>query len=282
MVKRYCGELSLVLVTILAAIGWFFSKYAIAGFPPIGFIGLRFFLAAIIFLPFAYKGLRKLTTRQSVLAGITGIIFTLFLAIWILAISGNTNFGEGAFLVSLSMLIAPLISWLIFKHKPLRSFYFAFPVAVCGLYFLVTENGLNFSANSWFYLLTSLLSAIYFVLNSQYAEHIPILPLTTIQLFVVGILCGGYSLYAENWLSEISFETLGWLFVSVLIATNLRFLLQTFGQKHCNIGNASIIMLLEPVWTLILSMILFSEILTWQKLSGCLLILCALVIYRYT
>ncbi|MDU8924191.1 DMT family transporter [Pasteurellaceae bacterium LIM206] len=84
----------------------------------------------------------------------------------------------------------------------------------------------------------------------------------------------------EDWSQPIPTESYGWLAASVLIATSLRFLLQTIGQKLCSISNAALIMLLEPVWTLILSAVLFSEVLSWQKLSGCGLILLALIIYR--
>ncbi|CAH8242281.1 hypothetical protein VAEKB19_6410001 [Vibrio aestuarianus] len=36
------AELILVITTLLAAAGWVFSKQAIQGLPPFGFIGVRF------------------------------------------------------------------------------------------------------------------------------------------------------------------------------------------------------------------------------------------------
>ncbi|QSA19887.1 EamA family transporter, partial [Vibrio furnissii] len=46
------AEIILVLTTLLAAAGWVFSKQAIQGLPPFGFIGLRFVTASLILLPF--------------------------------------------------------------------------------------------------------------------------------------------------------------------------------------------------------------------------------------
>jgi len=278
---KYTGELALILTTILAALGWFFSKYAIAGFPPLGFLGVRFFLAALLFLPIAYRPLLQLSKPQLFSAISVGMAFAVFLSSWILAIHHDTNLGNGAFLLSLSMLIAPLLSRLIFKHALEKIFWLAFPLSLCGLYFLAVGNdGLHLSNESWFYLLAAFLSALYFVLNNKYAKDIPILPLTTIQLAVIGILCSLFSLCGENWNQTIPISTWGWLAASILISTNLRYLLQTFGQKHCNIANASIIMLFEPIWTLILSVILFSEELGFRKLLGCGLILLSLMVYR--
>ena len=42
------ADLLLLLVTILAALGWLFSKEALAGMPPLLFIGVRFFLASCV------------------------------------------------------------------------------------------------------------------------------------------------------------------------------------------------------------------------------------------
>lgn len=279
--QKYLGELILVIVTFVAAIGWFFSKYVIEEMPPIGFIGLRFLFAALLFLPFAYKSLVYLPLRLLFPAMGTGCVFTLNLAFWVSAIHYSSEFGAGAFLISLSMLIAPLVAWLIFKQLPPRIFALSFPIAMSGLYFLsAAQQSMQISAGTLFFLLSALSAALYFVLNNKYAKQISPLALTTIQLGVVGVLCTIYSVSFETWQDSLSMATIGWFIASVLLATCLRFYLQTLGQKYCHITNASIIMTLEPVWTLMLSLWILDEILTWQKAVGCALILTALFIYR--
>ncbi len=279
--QKYFGELILVVVTLLAAIGWFFSKYAIEEMPPIGFIGLRFLAASLLFLPFAYPKLKKIPPHLAYSAAGVGLIFTLNLAFWVSAITYSNEFGAGAFVISLSMLIAPLLAWLFFKQKPNTTFWFSFPIALSGLYFLsATSHSTSFSLGTIFFLCSAFTAAFYFVLNNKYAKQIAPLPLTTIQLGIVGILCSTYSLMMENWPDCISATTLAWFSASVVIATSLRFFLQTLGQKHCHITSAAIIMTLEPVWTLCLSVWILNEVLTWQKALGCSLILTALFVYR--
>ena len=73
---------------------------------------------------------------------------------------------------------------------------------------------------------------------------------------------------------------IGWAVLAILLITNARFLLQTTAQKRCAIGNAAMIMVLEPVWTVILSVGLLGETFTWQKMVGGGLILIAILIYR--
>ena len=54
----------LLLVTALAAGGWIFSKEALAGMPPLLFIGTRFLLAGLILLGFAWPTLTRMPLRR--------------------------------------------------------------------------------------------------------------------------------------------------------------------------------------------------------------------------
>ncbi|MGB5446621.1 MAG: EamA family transporter, partial [Psychromonas sp.] len=49
------ADLLILCTTILAAAGWIFSKQAIQGLPPFGFIGLRFLCASLLLVPFCYR-----------------------------------------------------------------------------------------------------------------------------------------------------------------------------------------------------------------------------------
>lgn len=281
MFKKYFGESILFLVTFIAASGWFFSKNALVGFPPVGFMGLRFTLASLILIPFAYHQMLEMNKMQVKYSAITGLTYAVYIIFWILGLAFSSALGEGAFLVSLAMLVAPLLSWLIFKHKPAKIFWVSLPIVLIGLYCLSWNSGeIHFSLGSTIFLFSSLCGALYFVLNNQYAKEVKLLPLTTIQLAVVGGVCSTYSLFMEDWIFPIPSSVWIWLVASILISTNLRFLLQTIGQKHCHIATSSLIMLLEPVWTLLFSLMILGERLSGIKWLGCSLILAALIIYR--
>ena len=73
-----------------------------------------------------------------------------------------------------------------------------------------------------------------------------------------------------------------WFAASTVIATSLRYLMQTTGQFSVKIETASLIMILEPIWTLILSVGLLGEVLEPQKLLGGGVILLSLFVYTRT
>ena len=84
----------------------------------------------------------------------------------------------------------------------------------------------------------------------------------------------------ESLPSEVDASIWWWFALSTLLATSLRYVMQTMGQKFVQAGNAALIMILEPVWTVVLSILWYGEVLTTNKLIGCMLILFSLVIYR--
>ncbi len=248
--------------------------------PPFGFIGLRFLLAGVFLLPFCVW--QRSRIALSAVPGIIGVgcLQALSLLLWILAVSLSHALGEGAFIMSLSMLFVPLVAWVLLRLKPTRPFWESLPLALLGLAMLTLTQGWRISASQCWFLGAALAQAVYFCVNSRYALSLPVLPLTCIQLFCTGICGVIISVCFETWPSVIHASIWLWFVASAIIATSIRFLLQIAGQKRTSVANAAIIMVLEPVWTVILSALWYGEKMPTQKAVGCMLIMLALVLYR--
>ncbi|EPP7508956.1 DMT family transporter [Vibrio cholerae] len=280
MRTRFPAELLLVLTTLLAAGGWVFSKQAIQELPPFGFIGLRFIAASLCLLPFCLGALKK-ASRQACLQSMgVGVLLAASLFCWIHAISISDTLGEGAFIMSLSMLFVPLLAWPIFGQRPIRAFWLSLPVAVVGLFLLAWNGTWQFAANQLWFLAASCCLALHFNFNSRFSSQLPPMLLTTIQLFTAGCLGITLSGLTESWPATISLVTWKWFALSVLLATSLRYLMQTMGQKSANPTNAALLMLLEPVWTLVLSVVIYQETMPFNKMLGCGFLLASLLLYR--
>lgn len=280
MLPERRGDLFILSATLLASAGWLFSKEAIAGLPPAGFVGWRFLLAALLLLPFCYQKLRQTSTELLLKAAAIGLVMTLNLIFWIQAISHSEGIGEGAFIMSLSMLMVPPLAWLIFREKPNRQFWLALPIAIAGLFLLTMGSGLSLSLSQLLFLLASLSLALYFNLNSRFSRRIDPMALTCVQLAVTGVMHLLYSGLFEHWPESIEPQIWGWFAASVLLATSLRFVFQSTGQKYSNVANAALIMMLEPIWTVLISVFWYHEPMPIEKIAGCVLILLALISYR--
>lgn len=270
----------LILTTIFAGLGWIFSKQAINGLPPFAFIGTRFIAASILLVLFCYKQLFALTRSQLINAASVGILMSCALLTWVTAISVTDTLAEGAFISSLAMLFAPLVGWALFKQKPIRMFWISLPFAVLGLGFLSLSNGYHHSPSQVWFLISAVMLAFHFNFNAKYAQRVPSLALACIQLFVVGTVGTIASLLLEQWPDQITNETWMWIALSTVLATSLRYVMQTMGQKLTTSGNAAIIMILEPVWASSLSVVFYGDDMPLGKVIGCALILWSLFVYR--
>lgn len=279
-ILNYRAELILVFTTLLAGAGWVFSKEAIAGLPPFGFIGLRFVLASLLLLPFCLKALKAAPLADCLRALSVGGFLGCAIFSWIYAISISDTLGEGAFIMSLSMLIVPIVAWMLFKTKPIRAFWLSLPIAMIGLFLLSWKGSWTFDASQLWFLISAIGLAVHFNFNSKYSVRLSPILLATLQLFSTGVLGLILSYFTETWPSEISTTTWKWFGLSVVLATSLRYLMQTTGQKLANPTNAALLMLLEPIWTLILSVMIYHEPMPFNKILGCSLLLGSLIFYR--
>lgn len=282
MLTKLRAEPVLIITTLLAGAGWVFSKEAIQELPPFGFIGIRFIFASLLLLPFCFSALKKALWQDCLRSMGVGVLLSVALFCWIHAISISDTLGEGAFIMSLSMLFVPLLAWPLFGNRPPRAFWFSLPIAFSGLFLLAWNDGWNVSASQLWFIFAAIGLATHFNFNSKYSASLPPILLTTLQLFTVGCLGTVLSFFLEKWPQEVSLITWKWVLLSVLLATSLRYLLQTVGQKWVTPTNAAILMLLEPIWTMLLSVWIYDESMPLNKLVGCGLLLLSLVFYRFS
>lgn len=281
MLSQRQAECIILFVTIIAAFGWICSKEAITELPVIGFIGIRFLLAGLVIAPWSIRYINTINATQFVQSIIAGLLMTSNLVCWVYGVATTSSLGEGAFIVSLSMLFVPLISWLILKIRPSQTFWLAFPCAIVGLVLLaLTQNNIHFEMSHIFFLLSATAQAFYFFYASLFSKNIPLITFTTIQLVVTGIVSLILSYFFEKWPITISDTTIGWLAASVIIATTLRFMLQLIGQKYTTTENASIVMVNEPVMVFIVGVWWYNAPVNGVQIFGCILILLSLLYYR--
>ncbi|MGN5112638.1 DMT family transporter [Aeromonas jandaei] len=273
--------LLMVLVTLLAAAGWLFSKEAIRELPPAAFIGSRFLLAALLLLPLAWLREPPPSRAQMVRAAGCGTLLGASLLLWVTAISQSDALGSGAFIMSVATLMAPLAAWAAFRAKPGRHYWLTLPIAIAGLLLLSSSTHWGVSLSLFWFLAAATTLGIQLAVHRHFAQSIAPTWLTCIQLAMTGLLGTLLSLPTEQWPEAgVSHGIWGWFAASVLIATTLRYWLLTHALSKMTTAHAALMMLLEPVWTLILSTLFYSEPLGGAKLAGAGLVLGALVLYQ--
>lgn len=294
------SDLLLVVVTLLAAISWMFSKEAVLMMPPLMFMALRFLLAGAILAVAAHRYLRRLTgdhLRRSVQVG---VVFGVAMSCWVMGLFHGTHVGEGAFLTSLGVVIVPIIARIGFAEPQPVSTWLAIPVAVAGLALLSLQHGFRPEPGQLFFVAAASIFALFFILNTRAAntrletrpggesvhrERVPALVLTAITLVTVGLFTSVLSLLLEPaWsvtFSDFPPILVWWVVASALIGTAARFFVQTYAQSLSAHSHGVVIMVLEPVWVALFAAGWFSETMSPSQLAGCGLIFAALLINRW-
>lgn len=275
------ADLLLLLVTLLAASGWIFSKEALNGMPPLLFIGSRFLLAGLILAAFAMPVLRRLSRGDLILGAGVGLLFSAALTFWIFGLHHSDHLGESAFINSLGILLVPVVARLLFGDRPPRTTWIALPIALVGFGLLSLNAGFRVEPSQWLIAGAAVLFSLLINTNSRVVHRLPALPLTVLQLITVGIVLSLVSLAVEPWPTYLSGTTLGWLAASVLLASTLRFFLQVHAQGLTTPSHAAVILMLEAVWTALLAAAWYRETMTALQFAGCALIFAALLINRW-
>lgn len=270
----------LVSTTLIAAFGWICSREAIAGMPALAFVALRFLSASAVLLLLCRAAELRHTLRNIRPVLMSGLLQSAYMLLWIYAVATTRSLGEGAFIMSLSMLFVPLFAWVILRSRPARAFWLSLPVGIAGLALLTLRQDLHFELSQLLFLGAALIQAVYFCFTTRFAATVPVCPLATVQLACTGAVAGVLSLLSESWPQEITLVSWSWLAASALLATSLRFWLQLKGQSMTSAANAALIMILEPLLTVLAAALWYGEAMSARQMLGCLLILLSLLYYR--
>lgn len=294
------SDLLLVVVTLIAAFGWMFSKEAIASIPPLLFMGLRFLLAAAFLACIGIRQLRQLTGEQIKRSVQVGIVFGVAMLFWVLGLAHSESMGEGAFLTSLGVLLVPVVARIFFAEPVPRSTWLALPVALLGMVLLSLARGFTVSSGQLFYLVAAVGLAVFFTLNTRVAtvsvrqasaskaatelSAVDSLALTIIALTAVALVTLLASVLLEPWQGDAvqwSPTVFVWILASALIGTAARFWLQTYAQSLTTQTSGAVMLILEPIWVVLFAAIWFAETLTLLQWVGCLMIFLALLVNRW-
>jgi len=299
MSDAHKSDLLLVLVTLLAAMGWMFSKEAVLMMPPLMFMAARFLLAGGVLAIIALPSLFRLSQDQILRSIGVGAVFGIAMTCWIMGLFHGDSMGEGAFLTSLGVVIVPIIARIVFGETQPLSTWLAIPIAVSGLALLSLENGFRPDPGQLYFVAAAFIFALYFTLNTRAAnqrtvvnkqgktiekKRVPALPLTAMALLTVGTVTLAESAISEPWaptLANPQPTLYMWVLASAVIATAGRFLLQTYAQSLSVHSHGVVILVLEPVWVALFAAGWFGETMGPLQLAGCGLIFAALLVNRW-
>ncbi len=290
--KKYTGEIALLFNTLVWGGTFALIKNAFTDTSPLLFLGLRFSIAAIIFLPFVYASLKK-ANKQTLIAGaVLGFFYFTGFTAQSLGLNLTTATKSG-FITGTFVVFIPILQLIIEKRKPKWFNVLSVLLVLVGLIILsskgsnaidfIKQLGTDFNQGDLLTLICSLLFAFQVVYVDVYTKKYDYLPMVFVQLLVTGI--GGFILSFIFSISNL--ETVKFTFNTTVItailytaifASIIATVIQLKFQKFVSPTKAGIIFSIEPIFASVFAYFLLSEKISNFGLVGCVLIFIGLIV----
>jgi len=276
--RKYAGELGLLLVAIIWGTGFIASAISLDFLSPYQVMAIRFLIASALMALIFMKHLRALT-RPVLVAGMVLGVF-LFLAFLLQTVGLQyTTPSKNAFLTAVNVVIVPFIGFLLFRRGLDKYGLIGAVLAIGGVGILSVELNGALNTGDVLTLLCAICFAFHIFFTAEFVKkHSPI-GLTIVQMFTALLLSLLVILFRGEAI-HFDLDGRGLLAASYLgvFSTTVAFLLQTVAQKYTTDTKAAIILSTEALFGTLFSVLILHEQLTLRIIIGSIFILAAVII----
>lgn len=283
--RGWYADLSLLAVTAIWGGTFVTVQDAVATFPVMTFLALRFTLATLVFLPLLLRGrsptsssLPRPQRRHAILPSL--LIATTLFAGYAFQTYGLrfTTPAKAGFITGITVVLVPIGSALFLRRPPKKAAIIGVALATIGLAALTLNRDLSIAPGDLLVLGCTVSFAAQILLVGRFAPRFDALSLAAGQIAGVALLGWLVALAVDGvpaWpTGKIWFAA---AFTGVL-ATSFAFWAQTMAQRFTSPTHTALIFAMEPVFAAIFSFLLIGEQLTTRAVLGCSLILAGMLI----
>ena len=287
MTKRMRSNLMLLLTAFLWG-STFVAQKAGTAVGPLTYNGVRSVIGALVLVPVIVVLRKKKAAggRQAAAAArgkllLGGVLcgLALFTASMLQQTGiSYTTAGKAGFITALYAVLVPVLSVIIGKKiRPL--IWLCVAIGVAGLYLLCMEPGKwSLQSGDLMILGCAVVFAVHILIIDYFAPQVEPVEMACIQFAVVGVLgCIGMLIWEKPSLELVLANWLPIAYAGVL-SSGVAYTLQMVALKHADPTEASLIMCLEAVFSVLTGALVLHETMTGRAAVGCVLIFAAVVL----
>jgi drug/metabolite transporter (DMT)-like permease len=265
--------LALVAVTAVWGVTFVQVKDAVAIYPVLPFLAVRFAIASAVLAPAAPR-LRGLGRPGVVAASGAGALLGAGYVLQTLGLE-RTSVSSAGFITGMYVVLTPLIALALFRFRVGAAVWGGVALATVGLAMLAGVEA-GSPAGDLLVLAAAAVFSLQIVLMERYAPLYDPFAFTLVEMLVAfaGLAVAAIPTAAvpHGW------TVWGALIVTGVFASALGFLIQTWAQRRTSATRTALVFTLEPVWAALFGFTLAGDRLGAVGWAGCALIMAAIVL----
>jgi len=277
--KSIQAEIYLLIIVIIWGSTFALIKGVIDTIPPYTYLAYRFLLAALILVVIFWKRLKKLNIMILKKGSLIGIFLFLGYTLQTVGLKYTTATKAG-FITGFSVVLVPIISFLLLKEKVSRDSVIGVALATLGLWFLNYNSSFSFNLGDFLVLLCAFSFAMHIISVGLFSKKLDYVLLAITQITVVFILSLFMALIFERPAIHLSYSSDIWwsIVITGIFATALAFYMQNRFQRHSTATKTAIIFSGEPLFAAMFAYILIGEKVGPIAWAGGLLIIFGMIV----
>jgi drug/metabolite transporter (DMT)-like permease len=278
--RRYTPELALIAVTVAYGSTFKIVQDALVDVTPVGYMLLRFGVAAAVLLPFAIvRGWRRPDVPDAsrrafvygvALFGVVGFLGYLFQNLGL----EKTSTSNSAFITGLLVVFTPLIETVVTHRRPPSNVLIAVGVAVIGLWF-ISGGTYRLGAGDAWTLACAFMFGAWMVLGGRLTLRFDAIALTAYQVAILALL--SVPVVVVDGMGDITGQVIFAALLTGTVCSAGAFSLQLWGQRYIEPSRAAVILQFEPIVAGVVGFWV-GERLGWMGYVGAVIILAGIVI----
>jgi drug/metabolite transporter (DMT)-like permease len=276
--KPIQADLALIGITFIWGSTFTVVKQSLENVSPILFVAIRFWIAAFVCAACMPGQIRKIsgrTFRQGIVLSLVmlgGFIFqTMGLR--------STNPSYSAFITSLSVLLVPLLGFLMFHHRPRPQTLAGIVLSTIGLFLLLAHLAQwTMGSGDFLTLLCAVLFGFQILFLGRFVSTSDYRQLMLLQTTGTAILSSIAVPIFEKpfivWNTELAVS----LAATGLLATAFAFSVQAWAQRLTTANHAALIFSLEPFFAALFAFWILGQVLTLREWAGGVLVLSGILV----
>jgi len=274
------SDFTLLLVAMVWGTSYGVAKGALAFYPVLGFLAVRFMLTFVLLLPTLLRA-PAVQKRDALRTGLP--LGMLMLGIFLCETFGvaHTQASNAAFLISLCVVLTPFAEWWLLGRRPAQAMFVFAAISLAGAALLSGGIAGRLSWGDGLMLAAAVLRAITVCQTSQLTRHssASALALTAVQAGVIGIGSLLLALLMPGDLPALPTQVAFWQATLYLVlgCTVFAFFAQNWALKHSAPSRVALLTSTEPAFGALFAVLWLGESLSatgW--LGGGLIVLAAL------